>query len=118
MLGLTREQRDAERERVLHLRRHLRQHREASADVESAERDLDSGGAQLARDIDRARELVGLHADQQHDAAVRVAPEPANYLAHRHFGVGLVVRLDLEIDARAEDLPRLRVEREAVEVRQ
>src|SRR5208337_985482 len=118
MLSLAREQRDSERECVLHLGRHLGQHREASAYVESADSNLDSGGAQLARDIDCACELVGLHSDQEHDAAVRVALKSPNYSTHRHFRVGLVVRIDIEIDALAEDVPRLRVEREAVEVRQ
>ncbi len=86
--------------------------------MESADRDLDSGSAQFARDINRAGKLVGLHSDQQHDAAVRVALEPANYRTHRDSRVSLVVRRDLEINSVAEDGPRLRVEREAVDTRQ
>src|SRR5208337_1551600 len=62
--------------------------------------------------------LVGLDSDQQHDAAVRVALEPANYRTHRDSGVCLVVRRDLEINSGAEDGPRLSVQREAVDTRQ
>ena len=86
--------------------------------MESANRNLDSRVAQFARNIHRARELIGLHSDQQHDAAVRIALESPNYRTHRHSLIGLVVRLDLEIDARAENLPRLRVDRQSVQVRQ
>ncbi len=118
VLRFAREQGDPECERVFHLGRHLRQHREASADVESSDRDLDSGLAQLASDIDRACELVGLHSDQHHDATIRIALEPPNYRRHRDFSISLVVRFDIQIDALAEDAPRLRVERESVEVRQ
>ena len=63
--------------------------------IDIARRNLNSGGAQFASDIDRACELVGLHSDQQHDAAIRIAPEPSNYLRHRDFLVSLVVRFDL-----------------------
>ncbi len=82
--------------------------------MESANRNLDSCVAQFARNIHCPRELIGLHSDQQHDAAVRVALEPPNYLAHRHPLIGLVVRLDSEIDALAQNLPRLCVDRESV----
>ena len=112
------EQRDPERERIFHFGRHFRKHRETSADVESTNRNLDPRVAQFARNIDRPRELIGLHSDQQYDAAIRIALEPPNNRTHRHSLIGLVVRLDIEIDALAEDLPRLRVDRKSVQVRQ
>jgi hypothetical protein len=43
--------------------------------METTDRDLDSRRAQLARDIDGARELVGLHADQAYEATVPVFRE-------------------------------------------
>ena len=64
-LGLAGEERDAERLRLAHLRRHLRQHREAAGDVEAADGDRQPGGEERPRQVDRARELVGLHADQR-----------------------------------------------------
>jgi hypothetical protein len=51
-LGLAREYRDAERERLLNLRRVLGQHREATAHVEAADGDLHSRGAKLACDVE------------------------------------------------------------------
>ena len=48
---------------------HVRQHRDAAADVEAADADRDARGAQRPGDIDGARELIGLHADQADQSA-------------------------------------------------
>ncbi len=82
--------------------------------MKASDSNLDSCGAQLASYIDSARELISLHSDQQHDAAIRIALEPPNNLMHRDFLVSLVVSFDLKIDALAQDVPRLRIKREAV----
>ena len=76
-LGLAREQRDAERQRFLEFGSQFRKHREATAHVEAADRDLDSRRAQLARDVDGARELVGLHSDQAYESAVSASARSA-----------------------------------------
>ena len=64
LLGLAGEERDAELLRLADLRRHLRQHGDAAGDVEAADADRQAGGEERPREIDRARKLVGLHADQ------------------------------------------------------
>ena len=68
-LRLAREQGDAEIHRFLQLRRHLRQHRDAAADMEAADADRDARCAQRPGDIHRARKLIGLHADQANQPA-------------------------------------------------
>src|SRR5208282_2672970 len=118
IFGLAREQGDPARHRVLHLGRHFGQHRDASADMEAADRRLDSRGAQLRRNIDGTRELVGLHADHQHETAIRIARETADYRPHRNLAVGLVVRFDLDIDLGAEYMTIARVQRQTIDTRQ
>ena len=39
--------------------------------MEAADDHRDAGGAELAGEVERARELVGLHADQADEAAAR-----------------------------------------------
>ena len=70
-LGLAGEQRDPEVEGLLKVGVHLRQHGEAAGDMEPADDDRDAGGAQRPGDVERARELVRLHADQADHAERR-----------------------------------------------
>ena len=56
--GFARIERDAEVERLLQVRRQLGKHGEAPADVKATDRHPNAGGAELAREIERARELV------------------------------------------------------------
>ena len=114
-LGLAREERDAERQRFLEFGGQLGKHREAAAHVEAADRDLDSRRAQLARDIDGARELVGLHSDQAYESAVPVLREAPDNLLYRDEDVGLVADLDLDIDVVAQRAPFTHVEREPIQ---
>ncbi len=51
----------------------LRQHREAAGHVEAADHDRNAGCAQRPRDVQRARKLVRLHADQADHAEAAVA---------------------------------------------
>ncbi len=74
-LGLAGEQGDAQVDRLVQLRRQVRQHRDAAADVEAADADRDARGAQRPRDIDGARKLVGLHADQADQPATAAGPD-------------------------------------------
>ena len=64
LLGLAGKERDAERLRLAHLRRHLGQHRDAARDVKAADAHRQAGGQKRPRQIDGARKLVRLHADQ------------------------------------------------------
>ena len=66
--GFAGKQRDAKLLRLADLRRHFRQHRDAARHMEAADADRQAGVAELARKIDRARKLVGLHADEADQA--------------------------------------------------
>ncbi len=101
-LRLAGEETDAERLRLAQIGRELREHRQTAADMEAADRDLDAGGAQLARDVHRARELVGLHADQTHEAIHPVALEAADDTAQRQDLGRLVAHLDLDLRVGSE----------------
>ena len=81
------------------------QHRQAARDMEAAHDDRDAGGAERPRDIERAGILVRLHADQPDQAEAAVALEAREQRRHVDAGVGLVDRLDLDLDVRAEHLP-------------
>ena len=56
------------------LRRRPFEHGERAGDVEAAHADRDAGLQERPRDVERARELVRLHADQAEHAAPAVAP--------------------------------------------
>ncbi len=92
---------DAEIECLLQFRRDFRQHRDDAADMEAADRDRDIGLAELAGDIERARILIGLNADQRDEAAAGLA-DVAHRLLHVDDGVALVIGFDLDIDIGAE----------------
>ena len=55
--------------RRAHLRRHLRQHRDAAGDVEAADADRQAGGEERPGEVDRAGELVRLDADEADQGA-------------------------------------------------
>ena len=100
-LGLAGEERDAERLRLAHVRRHLRQHRDAAGDVKAADADRQSGGEERPRQIDRARKLVGLHADQRDQRrAAGLADHPDDPLG-ADAPVGLVIGVQADVDVRA-----------------
>ena len=63
-LGLAREHGDAHVHCRLDLGRQDRQHREAARHMEAAQRHREAALEEGTRDVDGARELVGLHADQ------------------------------------------------------
>ena len=71
-LRLAGEQRNAHRERFVQRFRPFRQHREAARDMEAADADRDPRRPQRTGDVQRARELIRLHADEadQSQAAV------------------------------------------------
>ena len=70
-LGLAGEERDAQIDRLLQVRGQSVKHREASADMEAADDDVDAARAKCAGHVHRARKLVALHAHQEDDPASR-----------------------------------------------
>ena len=73
LLGLAGKERDAERLRRAHFRRHLGQHRDRARDVKAADAHRQPGGQKRPRQIDGARKLVGLHADHRDQRAAALA---------------------------------------------
>ena len=69
--------------------------------MEAADRDRDIGLAELAGDIERARILIGLNADQRHEAAAGLA-NVAHRLLHVDDGVALVIGFDFDVDIGTE----------------
>ena len=85
--------------------RQLRQHRQAAGDVEAADADGDAGLAQRAREIDRARELVRLHADEADQAVPAVALDLPDDGIRIDAGVGFVVGREDDLHVLAQHLP-------------
>ncbi len=112
------EERDAEIHRVAKLRRHVRQHREATADVKPADADRDPGGDQRPGDVDGARKLVGLYADEPYQTPPARCADLPNDRSGSDSRVGLVLDRDPDLDIRAEHPALGAVEREAVQRRQ
>ena len=88
---------NAEIQCLLHFRRDARQHGEAAADVETAHDDRYAERPELAAEIERARKLVGLNADQTDHAAAGGANAPGNG-ANINEAVALVAGFDLDGD--------------------
>jgi hypothetical protein len=84
--------------------------------VKTTERDFDVAIEELAREIERARELIRLHADEHHEPRARVLDQ-LRELVHTHARVGLVDRMDLELDV-AEDFVRCAIAGEAIQRRE
>ena len=114
LFRFAREQRNAERLRLLELGRHFRQHGDAARDVKPADADLEAGVAKLARDIEGARKLVRLHADEADQRTPAAALEIANDPARHDATVGLVIGVDLDPHAWTEHLATAGVLGEAV----
>ena len=67
---------DPEIDRFLNSSGSLGQHREAAADVKPADDHGNAGARNFAAEIERARKLVGLHADEADEAAAGRADLP------------------------------------------
>ena len=84
--------------------RRLRQHGEASGDMESADDHRHSGPPQGPGAIHHAGELVRLHADEADHAEAAVVLYLAGDTVHPDTGVGLVDGEDLDVHVLAKDL--------------
>ncbi len=100
--GLAREQAAAEVERDLQIGLGARQHRQQPGDMKAADHNRNARRPQRPRDIERARILVGLHADKPDHAEAVVAPDQVDDLFGLDAGVGLVDRGQINVDVGAE----------------
>ena len=105
VLGFAREHRDTELAAGIELDRLPVEHREASGDVEPAHGHRDAGIAERAGDVEGARILVGLDADQRQQAEVAMRPKALEQHRDLDPAIGLVDGIDVEDDIRPEDLP-------------
>ena len=96
--------------------RQLRQHGNAAADVEPTDHDGQPGGAKLPRQIDGARKLVRLHADEADEAGARRL-DPIDDAANVDDRVALVEGFDLDLDVGAERVVPRAVGKEAMHAR-
>ena len=115
LLGFAGKNGNAEIAREIEVDRLAVEHRQAAGDVESAERHRNARRAERTRDIERARILVRLHADQRQQPEIVVAAEAADQLRDVDAGIGLVDQVDVDLDIGAEHLPLGAVEREAID---
>jgi hypothetical protein len=81
------------------------QHRQASRDVKAAHRHGNTSRAKRPRNIERARILVGLHADQTDETEIAMRLEAREQRRHIDARIGLVDHLDVDSGVRAEHLP-------------
>ncbi len=109
LLRFAREQADADVERGLQVGLHAVEHREAARDMEAADHHRHAGGAQRPGDVERARKLVRLHADQADQAEPAVAGKLANDLFRPDACVGLVDRRDVDRDVGPKHLTLRRI---------
>jgi hypothetical protein len=110
-------ERDAEIERGLQLRRRLRQHRQATADMEPPDHHRQIGGAELPREVEGTGILIRLHPHQGHESGACGA-NPGDRAFDVDDRIALVIGVDLDLDLGAQD-PRLGAfGQEAVDARQ
>ena len=99
--GLAGKQVNAKVDRFLQLRRKTRQHRDAAADMKTTHDDRKAERPELPSEVECARILIRLHADQADHAAAG----GANALRHSgniDDGITFVTGLDLDIDVGTE----------------
>ena len=82
--------------------------------MESAHAYLEAGVAKLPRDIERARELIRLYADQADQNPPALALQRANDAARHDAAIGLVVGVDFNLYSRSKNLPAARILSQAV----
>ena len=93
---------DPERLRFLEVRRQFGQHGDASRDMEAADSDRHAALAKFAPDVERARKLIRLHADQRHHPLI--GEDSLRNGGNVDDGVALVVDFHGDFDVGAENV--------------
>ena len=107
-------ERDAKIHRLLELWRDGREHGDRARHMEPANDDINAERAEAARQIHCARILIGLHADQPHNAGAGPGYVACDSLGP-DSGIGLVVRVDYDRGFRAQDPSRRAIHRQSVQ---
>lgn len=117
VFGLAREERQPHRLCPLQVGIFPIQHRQHAGDVKAADRNLDTAGAERRGDVERARELVRLHADQHHHAGTG-GFDRARDMIGPDAGVGFVDGMNVDRDILAEHMTPVAIARQAIEHRE
>jgi len=116
-LGLTREHGDAHVPTSVEIDRPSLQHRQASRHVEASDGDGNPSLPERSCDVEGARILVGLNADERNKPKSAVTPKASEQRRHVDAHVCLVDHLDVDGDVRPKDLPLGAIGRDAVHSR-
>ena len=117
LLGLSCVEEAAHIERALHVWLNAGEHCQRAGDVEPANADRDVLLPKPGGDVEGARKLVRLDADQHHKALIGRLDLPGD-LVRADAGVGLVNGDNVEVDIGTKDLPLAAIPREPVKARQ
>jgi hypothetical protein len=109
------EQRAADVQRLLELGRSVLQHGQAAGDVEAADHHRQTRPAELAGEIERVVELVGLDTDEADHGPGAAPAQVANDPFGDHVAIGLVDGDKVQGEARPEHLAGGAVSGEAVQ---
>jgi hypothetical protein len=113
-LGLTREHGDAHVPTSVEIDRPSLEHRQASRHVEASDGDGNPSLPERSCDVEGARILVGLNADERNKPKIAVTPKASEQRRHVYAHVCLVDHLDVDGDVRPKDLPLGAIGRDAV----
>ena len=102
-LGFACKDRDAEVQRLLDFGRNSRQHRQATADVETANTDRHIGGPQWAGDVDSSRKLIRLNPDESNETPATACLNFANDLVRLDSVISLVKGGNDDIDSLSQN---------------
>ena len=117
-LGFAREKADTERLRLADVRRKFREHGDAARYVKSADANRQAGRQEGTGEIDRTRELIGLHADQSDQRAAALFTDQVDDAVRPYAPVGFVVGVETNFYVRAQDVAATGVFGERIEARQ
>ena len=93
-------------------------HRQAAGDVEAAHGDLHARRPEGPGDVERARILVRLHADQSDKPEIAVLAQGREQRRHVDAGIGLVEDRDVDGDVWPERFPLGAIDGDPVDRRQ
>jgi hypothetical protein len=83
--------------------------------MEAAYRDRDAGHSERSRDVERARVLIGLHADKHNQAKTGVPLKAADERTQVNVCIGLVDNRDVDPDIWPEHLPLSAIGRNTIQ---
>ncbi len=115
VLCLASKERDTQRLRLPHVRRHLGQHRNTARDVETADADREMSGYKATRKIHGAGKLIGLHSYEANQGFAALLGDHSNDLVRTHAPVRFVVGVQTDLHVRPKRLAAVGVLRKPVQ---